>query len=95
MGASIETEKVLTFKMASGIISPMKNKGIEKLKQLMDERKLTQAMAAEMSGVKQPTISRHISGERVRVDPEVAVKYEAAFGIPKEEFVFLVSLTAQ
>jgi DNA transposition AAA+ family ATPase len=67
----------------------MKNTGIEKLKKLLEEKQITQLQAGIISGVPQPTISRHISGDRLKVDPEIAIKYEKAFGIPKEDFVFL------
>lgn len=66
----------------------IKNNGVVKLRMLLTEQNTTQFEAARRAGVPQPTISRHLTGKIEKVDPAIAIKYEEAFGIPKEEFVF-------
>ena len=55
----------------------------------MEFKGINQLQVAELSWIPRPTVSRHISGERLNVSLEIAVKYERAFCIPKVDFVFL------
>ena len=77
----------IIFKYGKKLIkrSYTNNLGIKKLRQLFKEKGLSQIKASELSGIPQPTISRHLNGNKI--DPQIAAKYEKAFGIPKEDFI--------
>jgi len=56
---------------------------VNAIKQYMDEHNLTQLELAQMVGIDQGTVSKHLQGRGMRL--ETALLYHQKLGIPLEE----------